>query len=101
MQPEKLRIKNLDADPIEEFEVLFNPTEDSVEESNSWEEQKRERQKPELQFTSQSLKKLSMELFFDTYESKQDVRTHTSKITRLLVVDGEGEGARPPVVELH
>ena len=100
MQLEKLRIKNQDTS--EEFDVLFNPTEYSVEESNNWEEQKRERQKPELQFTNQSLKKLSMELFFDTYEQQEDVRTHTSKIARLLVVSiDDGDGSRPPVVELN
>ena len=100
MKPEKLLVRNLDTE--EEFSVLFNPTGYAVEESNSWEEQKRERQKPELQFTSRSLKKLSMELFFDTYEQNEDVRTHTSKIARLLVVSiDDGDGARPPIVELH
>jgi hypothetical protein len=82
MKPEKLFIFNLDTGDV--IDVLFNPTEYTVEESNSWEEQARERQKPELQFTSQSLKKVSMELFFDTYEQKIDVRTHTNKIARLL-----------------
>jgi len=100
MKPEKLLIRNLDTE--EEFPVLFNPTGYTVEESNSWEEQKRERQKPELQFTSRSRKKLSMELFFDTYEQNEDVRTYTSKIARLLVVSiDDSDGARPPVVQLH
>jgi hypothetical protein len=98
---EKLKIKNLDKEPVEEFEVLFNPTEYSIEESNTWEEQKRERNKPELQFTSQSLKKLSMEWFFDTYERKEDVRNYTGKIARLLVADiDESNGKRPPRCEL-
>jgi hypothetical protein len=100
MPLEKLRIKNTDTE--EEFEVLFNPTEYSVEESNSWKEQERERQKPELQFTNQSLKKLSMELFLDTYEQKEDVRIHANKIAGLLVVSiDNGDGARPPIVELN
>jgi hypothetical protein len=100
MKPEKLFIFNFDTGDV--IDVLFNPTEYTVEESNSWEEQARERQKPELQFTSQSLKKVSMELFFDTYEQKIDVRTHTNKIARLLVVsEDDGDGARPPIVELN
>jgi hypothetical protein len=95
MALEKLKIKNLDKGV--EFEVLFNPTEYSIEESNSWKEQERERRKPELQFTGQSLKKLSMELFFDTYEQNEDVRQYTSKIARLLIADiDSGKVKRPP-----
>lgn len=99
MPLEKLKIKNLDKGG--EFEVLFNPTEYSIEESNSWEEQKRERRKPELQFTSQSLKKLSMELFFDTYERQEDVRQHTSRIAQLLIADVDtSNGKRPPKCQI-
>jgi LysM repeat protein len=99
MEFAKLRVKNLDKQ--EEFEVLFNPTQYSIEASNSWKEQERIRMKPELQFTGQSLKKLTMELFFDTYEQKEDVRQHTSRITQLLVADiDESNGKRPPRCEL-
>ena len=99
MEFAKLRVKNLDKQ--EEFEVLFNPTQYSIEASNSWKEQERIRMKPELQFTGQSLKKLTMELFFDTYEEKEDVRQHTSRITQLLVADiDESNGKRPPRCEL-
>ena len=59
MEFAKLKIKNLDKNPPEEFDVLFNPTEYSIEASNSWKEQERPRKKPELQFTGQSLKKLT------------------------------------------
>jgi hypothetical protein len=99
MEFAKLRVKNLDKQ--EEFEVLFNPTQYSLEASNTWQEQERIRKKPELQFTGQSLKKLTMELFFDTYESKEDVRQHTTKIAQLLVADiDESNGKRPPRCEL-
>jgi LysM repeat protein len=99
MEFAKLRVKNLDKQ--EEFEVLFNPTQYSIEASNSWKEQERIRSKPELQFTGQSLKKLTMELFFDTYERKEDVRQHTGRITQLLVADiDESNGKRPPRCEL-
>jgi hypothetical protein len=97
MEFAKLKIKNLDKNPSEEFDVLFNPTEYSIEASNTWKEQERVRTKPELQFTGQSLKKLTMELFFDTYEQNEDVRQHTGKITQLLVADiDESNGKRPP-----
>jgi nucleoid-associated protein YgaU len=94
----KLKIINLDKDG-ESFQVRFNPTGYSIEGGNTWKEQERPRKKPELQFTGQSLKKLSMELFFDTYEQKEDVRQYTSKVARLLVPSIEDEktkGKRPP-----
>ena len=55
-------------------------------------------QKPELHYTGGDRKKLSMELFFDTYEARADVRQHTSKIAGLLVFNKEKH--RPPKVEL-
>ena len=39
-----------------------------------------------------------MELFFDTYESRSDVREHTAKIAGLLVFNKEVH--RPPKVKL-
>ena len=96
MALEKLEITNQDSG--ESFVVLFNPTEYSLEDANSWEEQQKPSRKPELQFTGQSLKKLSMELFLDTYEKGEDVRTHTIKLAKLLVVS-ESTG-RPPVCQI-
>jgi len=96
---EKLIIRNEDKN--EEYAVLFNPTEYAIEDASSWAEQERMGQKPELQYTGGERRKLSMELFFDTYESKTDVRVHTNNITQLLganVVDREKH--RPPKVTL-
>lgn len=100
MALEKLNVTNMDNG--DGFSVLFNPSEYSLEESNSWEEQARERQKPELQFTGQSLRKLSMELFLDTYEQRADVRIYTGKMSNLLMVtiDDGNNGKRPPKVQL-
>ena len=96
----KLSIKNLDNG--EEFKVLFNPTEYSFEDASKWQEQEGNRRRPELQYTGGERKKLSMELFYDTYEAKEDVRLYTGKLQQLLVVttDGGNNGKRPPVVEL-
>lgn len=97
---EKLTIKNLDQSG-EEFKVLFNPTEYSVEDSSKWQDQVRNRQKPELQYTGGERKKLTMDLFFDTYEQKQDVRTYTSKLARLLIPSVDtSNGKRPPKLQL-
>ena len=96
----KLSIKNLDNG--EEFKVLFNPTEYTFEDSSKWQEQEGNRRRPELQYTGGERKRLSMELFYDTYEAKEDVRLYTGKLQQLLVVttDGGNNGKRPPVVEL-
>lgn len=96
----KLSIKNLDNG--EEFKVLFNPTEYTFEDSSKWEDQQGNRRRPELQYTGGERKRLSMELFYDTYEAKEDVRLYTGKLQQLLVVttDGGNNGKRPPVVEL-
>ncbi|MGD2114430.1 MAG: LysM peptidoglycan-binding domain-containing protein [Acidobacteriota bacterium] len=100
MALEKLRITNQDTGTS--FEVLFNPSEYSIEDANTWEEQKKPRRKPELQFTGQALKKLSMELFLDTYEAQEDVRDHTVQLARLLVAsESTSEGKRPPICQIE
>jgi len=93
---ERLKIKNEDTN--EEFFVLFNPTEYSIDDSSTWSDQNRMGQKPELQYTGGARKKLSMELFFDTYENQTDVREHTGKIAQLLEYNREAH--RPPKVTL-
>jgi LysM repeat protein len=93
---EKLRLKNLDTG--EQFSVLFNPSEYTVEDASHWADQDKMGKKPELHYTGGDRKKLTMELFFDTYEARIDVRQHTAKIAGLLVFNNEKH--RPPKVEL-
>lgn len=99
-QLNKLKIKNLENG--EEFEVLFNPTEYTVEDASKWQDQQGNRRRPELQYTGGDRKRLSMELFYDTYEKKEDVRLHTGKLSKLLAVttDDKNNGKRPPTLEL-
>jgi hypothetical protein len=96
----KLTIKNLDNN--DEFKVLFNPTEYTFEDSSKWQEQQGNGRGPELQYTGGERRRLSMELFYDTYEDKEDVRLYTGKLQELLVVttDDRKNGKRPSVVEL-
>lgn len=84
------------ANPIE---VLFNPTEYTIEDSSKWEDQVRSKQKPELHYTGGERKKLSMELFFDSYEQRQDVRQFTRLIANLMEVDQKMD--RPPVCTIE
>jgi|SRR6185503_2541646 len=93
---EKLRIRN--DDTHEEFSVLFNPTQYSIEDASKWQDQDRMGQQPELHYTGGDRRKLSMDLFFDTYEQRKDVRDHTSKIAGLLVFNREVH--RPPKVTI-
>lgn len=72
----------------ERIDVLFNPTEYSIENSNtfSWDTIPGLSQ-PIAYFISGEVPKLSMDLFFDTYEKGTDVRAHTQKVATLLDVD--------------
>jgi hypothetical protein len=94
----KLNITNVDTGDT--FDVLFNPTQFTVDESNTWQQQDRERGKAEAQFTGRGTRSISLELFFDTYERDEDVRLHTGKIARLMIIDINGNGARPAKVQL-
>jgi len=93
---EKLRIHNEDTN--ESLFVLFNPTQYTIEDASKWQEQERMGQQPELHYTGGERKKLSMDLFFDTYESRSDVRQHTGKVADLLVFNREQH--RPPKVTI-
>lgn len=95
---EKLKIENLDLKTDNVFYVQFNPTEYSIDDASRWTDQDKKGQKPELQYSGGARKKLTMELFFDTYESRSDVRDHTSKIAGLLVFNKDKH--RPPKVKL-
>jgi LysM repeat protein len=92
----KLMIKNEDTSEV--FSVLFNPTDYSIEDASNWSDQTKMGQKPELHYTGGARKKLTMELFFDTHESKTDVRKHTGKIAKLLEYNKDKH--RPPKVTI-
>jgi LysM repeat protein len=69
-------------------DVLFNPSEYSLDSSNqySWQTIPGLSQ-PIAQFVSGEATTLTMDLFFDTYEQMMDVRKHTAKIVGMLDVD--------------
>ncbi len=106
----KMSIINVDLDEAidqPEVRVLFNPAEYSIEQTNSWEAQNVQGGEPRTQFTRSDLRKLSLELFLDSYEEKDDqsgpvdVRTYTDRIARLMVASvDESEGKRPPIIQI-
>lgn len=95
MALEKAVISNLDA--TEDITVLFNPKEYVVEKKTPWSEVSVfGMDSPPVQFTMGERKRLSMELFFDTSEEKTDVRVHTEKIDKLMLVNAQEH--RPPLL---
>ena len=84
-----------DSDPIE---VLFNPSQYSIDKSNQFASIAIPgRQSPIIQFVRGESETLSLDLFFDTYtyHDSEDVRNYTNRITNLLNIDGEIHA--PPV----
>lgn len=76
--------------------VLFNPTHYSLVQRNSLHEKPVPGlSTPILQYLSGNGRTLSMDLFFDTYERRRDVRKHTDRIYGLLNIRGPLH--RPPI----
>jgi len=95
MALEKAVITNLDTN--NDIEVLFNPKEYVIEKKTPWAEQNVfGMDSPPVQFTIGERKRLSMELFFDTSEEKNDVRSYTSKMEELMMVNAQEH--RPPLL---
>ncbi len=100
MELEKATLLRYDPDAMtvekDGVEVLFNPTQYRLEKSNQFSEVAVPGlSAPLLQFGKGGAGVLSMDLFFDTYETRSDVRTYTDKIVSLLDIDSELHA--PPV----
>lgn len=74
----------------EGFEVLFNPTELKLDKTANWSRVPTAgRDTTRSTFTHGEAYTLTVELFFDTYEDRVDVRTFTDRIADLVTVKGE------------
>ncbi|MGY3036615.1 LysM repeat protein [Bradyrhizobium sp. USDA 4354] len=72
----------------EQFFVMFNPEEYSLNKDNNFASQAVPGlSSPILQFVHGNLRTLDMELFFDTSDERTDVRLQTNRITDLLKID--------------
>ena len=79
------------------FAVMYNPEELRFEQGNNFAEVGIPGlNAPPLQYVRGKARVLTMELFFDTYEAGQDVRTFTSPIVQLL--DRQPPAMAPPVL---
>ena len=94
-KPEKATITNLESN--DSFEVLFNPTEYSLSKTNNWKKVTiRESNVALPEFMGGDPSELKMQLFFDTYEKREDVRDYTKKVIKLTEI-GKYDGVhRPP-----
>lgn len=89
----------------EDIQALFNPNKLVFAKSVQWSQKSaKERDVPELQFTNGQPRTLTLELFFDTYDSekstdeKESVGKYTEKLYGLTLVHGDKH--RPPVCDL-
>ena len=81
------------------IEVMFNPEEYSLNKDNTFASQSIPGlSAPILQFVSGNLRTLEMELFFDTTDTRADVREQTQKVVDLLKIDSELHA--PPVLRV-
>ncbi len=83
----------------DQFDVMFNPEEYSVNKDNNFASQAIPGlSSPLLQFVHGNLRTLEMELFFDTTQGRTDVREQTQKIVNLLKIDPDLHA--PPVLRV-
>jgi len=83
MPLEKATIINTETN--EQIQVMFNPEEYTLDKANSFAEIGIPGlETPPIQYVRGNLRTLKMDLFFDTYEKKTDVRGFSRKITELL-----------------
>lgn len=97
----------LQFDESNSINALFNPKLLSFSRSVGWKVQgAAQRDSPELQFTNADPQTLSLDLFFDTYDTakvrKDDVREkYLKKLLHLTTVETHGDKHRPPVCRLR
>lgn len=97
----KAVIQNLDTN--DSVQCMFNPKEYTFSKQNSWNFTNRKGENlPIPEFESGQPTTLKMQLFFDTFETGEDVREYTSKIWDLTRVneqtkDAKTKKGRPPI----
>lgn len=92
---EKVTIQNIDTKEI--IKALFNPKEYTITKQTMWVNYNQYgRDMPAVHFTSGARRELSMELFFDTYDTKTSVKEYVKKIERLMLINVEKH--RPPIL---
>jgi nucleoid-associated protein YgaU len=104
----KAEIYNLDKPGSRPVEVMFNPKEYSFSKQNQWTEgQTPASNVPQIEFGGGRPATLTMQLFFDTFATKEDVREkYTDAIWEMTQIDPNLEDpksrrGRPPMVRFQ
>jgi LysM repeat protein len=93
------RVNILNEQTGEKFSAMFNPEEYSLNKDNNYALQAIPGlTSPLLQFVHGNLQTLDMELFFDTLDTQDDVRTRTTQIFNLLTINSDLH--TPPVLRV-
>lgn len=89
-EPAKIYLLDRQYRETDEIEVLFNPTEYSIDKSVQYGELSVPgMDTPVTQFVNGNAETLTMDLLVDTHDSGEDVRDHVEKLDRLVSVDGD------------
>ena len=100
----KCQIINLDGGHNVALEALYNPNQITCDKQVPWQSHAQARQEFLLEFTGAQPAKLSVELFFDTYEDKKSVyELYISKLEELTVPRSHSDEIqrRPPLCMLE
>ncbi len=81
---------------VSEVPVLYYPSQYTQEKDATYPNVEDLGKANRIQFSGRKPETLSMNLFFDTYNTGEDVRIHTNKITNLMEYDSKGNP--PPVL---
>jgi nucleoid-associated protein YgaU len=100
--------KDKDKEGSKRIYCMFNPKEYAFTKQNSWKQgDTKGTDVPQMEFSSGQPATLTLQLFFDTYEIKKDVReVYTNALWELMLVDQDlrnpkSDKSRPPVVRFH
>jgi LysM repeat protein len=86
---------------------MFRPKEYTITKRNNWQPgEAKGKDVPQLEFRGGGASSLTMELFFDTYGSENDVRKYTNAIWELMAIDDTltdktNKKGRPPLVQFE
>lgn len=88
----------------EKVSCMFNPSEYTLSKQNQWESgTAKGKNVPKVTFTQGGAETLRLQLFFDTYADQSDVRAHTDKLWKMMLVatdkkNQKNEKGEPPRV---
>lgn len=93
---------------VKRVQVMFNPKEYSLAKQNSWQTgQNPKANVPEFEFSGGQPTTLRLQLLFDTYAERKDVRSvYTNALYQMMIVnddlkDPKNQKGRPPIVRFQ